>query len=194
MTCPYCGTEVVAGNRFCHQCKRQVAEGGNKVTMVVLLVVGGVVVFFGGIVVIGIIAAIAIPSLLRARISANEAVAIGDLRTVMSAEVAYHEASNGRYGTIPCLSQPAQCISGYSGPNFLDSTATLSAKQGYEKELTLSRNDRRFVYIATPKVWNQTGVRGFCADSTGFICYTPNASALLVRDGACDPESCQAFQ
>ena len=39
--------------------------------------------------IIGIIAAIAIPSLLRARMSANEAGMIGDIRTVISAEAAY---------------------------------------------------------------------------------------------------------
>ena len=36
--------------------------------------------------IIGIIAAIAIPSLLRARVSANEAATIGDIRTVISAD------------------------------------------------------------------------------------------------------------
>ena len=39
--------------------------------------------------IIGIIAAIAILGLLRARISANEAAAIGDIRPVLSAEAAY---------------------------------------------------------------------------------------------------------
>ena len=38
--------------------------------------------------IIGIIAAIAIPSLLRARVSANEAATIGDIRTLISAEAA----------------------------------------------------------------------------------------------------------
>ena len=38
--------------------------------------------------IIGIIAAIAIPSLLRARVSSNEAAAVGDIRTVISAEAA----------------------------------------------------------------------------------------------------------
>ncbi|HXY38472.1 MAG TPA: prepilin-type N-terminal cleavage/methylation domain-containing protein, partial [Vicinamibacteria bacterium] len=42
--------------------------------------------------IIGIIAAIAIPSLLRARISANEAATIGDTRTVISAQAAYQSA------------------------------------------------------------------------------------------------------
>src|SRR5438067_2350570 len=44
--------------------------------------------------IIGIIAAIAIPSLLRARVAANEAAVIGDTRTVISAEAAYHAANS----------------------------------------------------------------------------------------------------
>ena len=43
--------------------------------------------------IIGIIAAIAIPSLLRARVSANEAQAIGDTRSVISAEQTYASAN-----------------------------------------------------------------------------------------------------
>src|SRR4051812_438013 len=43
--------------------------------------------------IIGIIAAIAIPSLLRARVSANEAGAIGDTRTIVSGEAAYQSAN-----------------------------------------------------------------------------------------------------
>src|SRR5207244_1018098 len=43
----------------------------------------------GGTAAIGAMAAIAIPSLLRARVSANEAAAIGDTRTIISAEAAY---------------------------------------------------------------------------------------------------------
>jgi len=56
--------------------------------------------------VIGIVAAIAIPSLLRARVSANEASAIGDVRTFVSAQIAY-EAAAGSYGTVDCLMAPA---------------------------------------------------------------------------------------
>ena len=64
--------------------------------------------------IIGIIAAIAIPSLLRARVSANEAGAIGDSRTVVSGEAAYQSANSGFYGAISCLSLPSSCIVGYS--------------------------------------------------------------------------------
>ena len=52
--------------------------------------------------IIGIIAAIAIPSLLRARVSANEAAAIGDIRTVISAQAAYQSSNAGFYDNLPC--------------------------------------------------------------------------------------------
>ncbi len=47
--------------------------------------------------IIAIIAAIAIPALLRARISANESAAIGDIRTVGSASTSYYVANGGFY-------------------------------------------------------------------------------------------------
>ena len=54
--------------------------------------------------IIGIIAAIAIPSLLRARVSANEAATIGDIRTVISAQAAFQSANGGWYtGVFTCL-------------------------------------------------------------------------------------------
>src|SRR5437899_4204269 len=75
--------------------------------------------------IIGIIAAIAIPSLLRARVSANEAATIGDIRSVISAEAAYHSADGGYYGTLSCLLVPsgAGCIPAYTtgAPTFVDS-------------------------------------------------------------------------
>ena len=49
--------------------------------------------------IIGIIAAIAIPNLLQARKTANEASAIGALRTIGGAQVTY-QGNNQRYGSI----------------------------------------------------------------------------------------------
>src|SRR6187431_2099324 len=45
--------------------------------------------------IIGIIAAIAVPGLLRARMSGNEASAIGSIRTIASAEATYASACGG---------------------------------------------------------------------------------------------------
>src|SRR6266404_4863122 len=50
--------------------------------------------------IIGIIAAIAIPGLLRARMAGNEASAVGSLRAINSGEAAYSSTcANGGYAT-----------------------------------------------------------------------------------------------
>ena len=75
--------------------------------------------------IIGIIAAIAIPSLLRARVSANESATIGDIRTVISSQAAYQSANGGFYeSNFACLVAPvAGCIPNYptNAPTFVDS-------------------------------------------------------------------------
>ena len=66
--------------------------------------------------IIGIIAAIAIPSLLRARVSANESATLGDIRTLISAQAAYQSANSGFYdGNLSCLTEPSNgaCIPSY---------------------------------------------------------------------------------
>src|SRR5512133_1341196 len=93
--------------------------------------------------IIGIIAAIAIPSLLRARVSANEAATIGDVRAVISAQAAYQSANGGFYAsTMSCLSAPTStgCVPGYptNAPTFLDSAIALAdtgvTKAGYVRQ------------------------------------------------------------
>ena len=89
--------------------------------------------------IIGIIAAIAIPSLLRARVSANESATIGDIRTVISGEAAYQTTNAGFYDTVlTCLVNPNGCITSYSAtaPTFLDSqVGALTAKSGYNRSI-----------------------------------------------------------
>jgi len=133
--------------------------------------------------IIGIIAAIAIPSLLRARVSANEAGAIGDSRTVVSGEAAYQSSNSGFYGTITCLSLPSSCITGYStaAPTFLDGSITaLGTKQGYVRIFGSTTaatapgvgSIQIFCYGAKPGVANKTGVRSFGADDSGVVAST----------------------
>jgi len=104
--------------------------------------------------IIGVIASIAIPALLRARISANESAAIGDTRTVISAEATYHGASSGYYGTITCLSQPSSCLPAYSGPSFLDpvigAPGTIN-KQGYLRTWTQTPDGDWYLHLFTPE-------------------------------------------
>ena len=143
--------------------------------------------------IIGIIAAIAIPSLLRARVSANEAAVIGDIRTVISAESAYSSAALGSYGVLTCLATPSGCLGMYAlgAPTFLDSniTNTMMTKGGYTRMFwagpaTVGSSNTgsldTYSYAATPSVVNQTGVRGFAGDSSGRVCFS-NDVAIDVR-------------
>lgn len=134
--------------------------------------------------IIGIIAAIAIPSLLRARVSANEAGTIGDIRSVISAQAAFQSAANGWYAPIACLNVPATCIIGYptSAPTFADATITATTpKSGYNRSFTpgnvpttlpttLANVLDGYCYGASPSTIGQTGVRGFGGDASGRVC------------------------
>ena len=137
---------------------------------------------------IGIVAAIAIPSLVRARVAANEASAIGNVRTVISAQAAYQTVNQGLYdGRWECLSGPQTCIPDYSGPTFIDAALFAGSRSGYVHELqggaraaavkgiSPSSTDA-FAVIAYPVAAGKTGVRAFCGDATGRVCAIASGS------------------
>ncbi|MGD8895434.1 MAG: type II secretion system protein [Acidobacteriota bacterium] len=165
--------------------------------------------------IIGIIAAIAIPSLLRARVSANESATIGDIRTVISAQAAYQSANGGWYeGTFLCLNAPfAGCIPSYptNSPTFIDSQlASLQSKSGYDRSfdggssptsinsnISSTSSVTSYAYWATPTSPGQTGVRGFAGDSSGILCFSTNgATAAVTGDIGLDTNdaSCNVLQ
>lgn len=143
--------------------------------------------------IIGIIAAIAIPSLLRARISANEAGMIGDVRTVISGEAAFQSANSGFYGPMSCLgTATSACITGYTGPTFLDSVIVgLSTKSGYARSFAplaapASQTPppgglNAFCYQGSPAS-SQGGVRSFGGDGSGVVGQS-NASVACCDAG-----------
>lgn len=150
--------------------------------------------------IVGVIAAIAIPSLLRARVAGNESATIGDIRTVISAEAAYQSYNGGFYDSLECLGTPASCIPDYNGPTFLDGAiASGLPKSGYRRTMHLGpppdtapegaaispSSVTTYAYVAVPINGGQTGVRGFCGDANGIICYTQDGSEPDVADGAC---------
>jgi type IV pilus assembly protein PilA len=134
--------------------------------------------------IIGIIAAIAIPGLLRARMSGNEASAIGSLRAITSAEAVYSSAAaQGAYqDDMTALANP--CPGGGSAP-FLSNDLTSSDpvfKSGYEVELTAGaaaagpNNDCLGVatvlgFYATASAQNggTTGTRAFAVNTVGTV-------------------------
>jgi hypothetical protein len=162
--------------------------------------------------IVGIVAAIAIPSFLRARVSANEAATIGDIRTVISAQAAYQSANTGFYdGRLACLARPAECVPGYAGPAFLDAAiASGQAKSGYGREFVAGTavdpssfgegaamspsSVTGYAYVAWPVENGRTGTRAFCGDASGVICFTADGRRPLVNDAACDLSSCTVLQ
>jgi prepilin-type N-terminal cleavage/methylation domain-containing protein len=137
--------------------------------------------------IIGIIAATAIPSLLRARIAANESAAIGDTRSVVSAEHTYSASNAAVYGQLSCLGTPSLCGFLPTTTSFIDlQIASLTPKQGYARVFypgtpVVGSPDvnsiSTFVYGATPITVGQTGTRGFAVDHSGLICH--DQSGLL---------------
>ena len=108
--------------------RQVVARDANQaLAMIIVLIVA----VFGGIAMIGIVAAIAIPGLLRARISANEASAISTLRTVASAQTAWAGSHAGAYATPACLRDPASCGDTGATTTYLDRDPTGEPQSGY---------------------------------------------------------------
>jgi prepilin-type N-terminal cleavage/methylation domain-containing protein len=150
--------------------------------------------------IIGIIAAIAIPSLLRARVSSNESATIGDIRTVISGEAAMQSANGGYFeGKLSCMTKNGGCVPSAptNSPTFLDSQiASLNPKSGYNRFLetgpTPTSNDIgvtssatstvTYAYRATAINQGQTGVRGFGGDHSGILCYS-NDGKMPLTDG-----------
>ena len=141
--------------------------------------------------IIGIIAAIAIPSLLRARVSANEAQAIGDTRSVISAEQTYASANGGLFGPLVSLCRAGAApgcgigIPGYPplAPEFLGGDVGRTVpylKSGYTRTwvpapgavVPTPRQDPASVldycYQSTPASV-LTGVRAFAGTGSGAI-------------------------
>jgi type IV pilus assembly protein PilA len=142
-----------------------------------------------------IIAAIAIPNLLRARISANESSAASAIRTVSTAEVTYTStyprqgysvgatgmsalgpgAITGCPATGPLVT--AACLIDW---NLSQATTAVTSKSGYYFAITSASAAAPFVQYtagAAPGGFNQSGVRSFCSNEDGVVHFNPSQGA-----------------
>jgi type IV pilus assembly protein PilA len=148
--------------------------------------------------IISIIAAIAVPGLLRARMTGNETSAIGSLKAVSSGQVAYSAScgNNGYASGFVVLGTPAPGTtqgfisadlgtvaapqkSGYdftlvpgagsvAGPNDCNGTATITA----------------YYSTATPQTFGTTGGRSFAVNAGNTIWQASDAAAPTEPFGA----------
>ena len=134
------------------------------------LAIAGLVLGYLGVVAIPfilIIAAIAIPNLLRARISANESSAVASVRNLIAAEGAYNQM-NATSGYTCHLAD-------LSSAGLTDQRLLSGEKYGYRFELLNCAQDAeggpvtKFQITASPRNYNQSGVRAFCADESGAV-------------------------
>ena len=111
--------------------------------------------------IIAIIAAIAIPNLLRSRMQSNESAAIGNLRTVVGSQVTYHAANYAYAADFATLTGGT--------PPFLDGDWAAS-KSGFTFALA-APNVGDFECTATPDTLGTTGEKSFFVDASGVIKY-----------------------
>jgi len=141
-----------------------------------------------------IIAAIAIPNLLRSKIAANESSAVGSVRTIGTAEVTYQSSWGVGYSPdLPSLGGAAPCTTALAtSACLIDPLLSVApfTKSGYvfaaAGGLTVNGINNGFEVNATPATVQTTGVRAFCDDQTGVLKFvSPGTAAIGTAAGSC---------
>jgi type IV pilus assembly protein PilA len=163
-----------------HTDKSVAENGGNQMkreqgfSLIELLIVVAIIL---------IIAAIAIPNLLRARIAANESSASASVRQLTTAEIAYNSAypAVGYPTTLPPLGGATPCVPSSATGCFIDSLLTTQSRSGYQFAATGigGSPNTSFVVGGTPLNFNVTGVRDFCAITDGVMRVNPGVAGAI---------------
>jgi len=139
------------------------------------LAIAGLVLGYGWIVsipIILVVAAIAIPNLLRARMAANESSAIAGIRQINVAEVSYSNEQTNR-GYTCSLSDLSR---------YFDGQLASGQKHGYVFKLSGCAPSEsgaivKYQLVAYPITQNSTGTRVFCSDESNVIKVEQGGSA-----------------
>ena len=138
-----------------------------------------------------IIAAIAIPNLMRSKMAANESSAVGSLRTINTAEVTYNTnyPTIGFTGTLTQLGgTPATCATATGATSttacLIDNVLAQGTKSGYNFVVGGTTGTPAVTYTssATPVAPGQSGQRYFCSSQSGVI-YFNLAAVCTAANG-----------
>jgi prepilin-type N-terminal cleavage/methylation domain-containing protein len=166
--------------------------------------------------IIGIIAAIAVPGLLRARMSGNEASAISSLRVINSAQLSYTTNCSSNLGFAPSLTNLAAPPTGGGQPFISPDLAAASGvpiiKSGFDVTYTggaavgaspASCNGAAagtlvstYLAVADPSMWGTSGNRHFATSESQTIFQetTNTAISAISASGIPTPITATALQ
>jgi prepilin-type N-terminal cleavage/methylation domain-containing protein len=152
-------------------------KSSNGFSLIELLIVVAIIL---------IIAAIAIPNLLRSRIAANQASAVGSLRTLNTAEVTYSSTYNvGFTQTLSYLApDPTGNAPTSTAAGLIDSVLAAGAKSGYNFTYSPGASDatgriQTYAFIAVP-VSSNTGTNYYYTDQSGVIRQNSTTTAAVT--------------
>jgi type IV pilus assembly protein PilA len=138
-----------------------------------------------------IIAAIAVPSFLRARTAANESAAVATLRILNTAEISYNSA----YPTVGFTSS----LSALGGTNctppdstsacLIDTALAGGTKSGYVFTLTnvSGTPGATYNFLAAPSLANYSGTRYFCSFADGVVRFS--MASITTCDTSVTPQN-----
>ena len=135
-----------------------------------------------------IIAAIAIPNLMHARMAAHEASAVESIKTINTVEISY-SAAYPTVGFAPSLANlggMSPCTPSSATACLIDSGLASGTKSGYMFTATGSGGppSSQYYVTAVPITLNRTGVRSFCSFEDATIRVQPTGAGI-PSEAAC---------
>ena len=135
-----------------------------------------------------IIAAIAIPNLLRSRIAANEASAVGSIRTINTAQVTY-ASTYPNVGFSDSVAKLGPAAGGgavtSTTAGLVDNVLAAGQKSGYNFAIANTAGTPIVTYNSTgaPVTVGQTGQRAFCSDQSAVIKFAADGTGASCISG-----------
>ena len=133
-----------------------------------------------------IIAAIAIPNLLRSRMAANEASAVGSIRTLNTSAVTYSSTypATGYPASLAAMGGPAPCTAVVTAACLIDAVLAGGTKSGYTFNWAPDGATPSVGYSITaiPVSVGTSGQRSFFSDQSGVIRYNAAGATPTVAD------------
>lgn len=176
-----CAEPVAAGAAKCSSCgeslgARRVASKPGGLSLVVILVICAAFLCVGVLVLV----AIAIPSTGGARVSGNEARAIGNLRTICTAQVLFREGDKDEDGSLDYAGSLVEL----SAPGLVDSVLGSGVQQGYTFQVVVAPATPELLWmaVASPVSPGVTGHRYFATNQAGIVYYSKTTPFSITAD------------